>query len=259
MKTELARTEDFSRLKELWSVVFDEDPAFLEKFFALRFSPGHIVVAREQGRIVSALHALPATYGKDGEIHQCAYIVGAATDAAYRRQGIMSDLLSFARKTMDCPMALFPAVRPFYEQNGYFTTSTMLRFSLDRPVPDGAKDSVSLPIIELDRIFHHATKASGALMRDPLAWSFLLDGYGLLAVENGYALVKGNVAIETMAMDGESAKNLLDLLCARQVEACQVLPDSPFVALLPDSKATVLQMGMSTDREMEGVYIAEQY
>lgn len=254
-----AQEGDFPLLKELWSVVFDEEPAFLEKFFRLRYSPAQIFVAREGSVIASALHALPSTYCKDGEERRCGFVVGAATYEKYRKQGLMSRLLSYAREEIGCPLTLFPAVRPFYEKNGYFTTSTMLGFDLVQPVNCSPGRESSPTAGELDAIYRQATAKTGALTRDPIAWEFLLDGYGLVAVDGAYALTKGNVAVETMATGRESAANLLGLLVSKNVQSCSVLPSSPFASLLSDRSPSVLPMGMATDKELDGVYIAEQY
>ena len=89
-----AEASDFTQLKELWSIVFSEEPEFLEKFFSLRFFPENIFVAKEQGKIISALHALPSFYQQNNRIQRCAYIVGAATYTEFRKRGIMSALLT---------------------------------------------------------------------------------------------------------------------------------------------------------------------
>jgi GNAT superfamily N-acetyltransferase len=259
MTIERAKDTDFAELKELWSVVFDEEADFLEKFFNLRFYPDSIFVAREQGKIISALHALPSFYHQNNQIHRCAFIVGAATYENFRKKGIMSHLLSYCRQNLNCPITLFPAVRPFYEKNGYITTGELLRFDLTGITPLQADKEVSLSKEELDTIYMKATATSGALMRDSLAWQFLLDGYGLLAVQGAYAFIKDNIAVEAMAIDEESAQALLGLLTEKKIRACSVLYDSPFVPLLSDRSVTILPMGMSTATFMQGCYIAEQY
>jgi GNAT superfamily N-acetyltransferase len=259
MIIERAKDADFQELKDLWSIVFDEEPEFLEKFFSLRFSPENIFVARDQGKIVSALHALPSFYHKDNAVRKCAFIVGAATYTEYRKKGIMSHLLTYCKKNLDCPVTLFPAVRPFYEKNGYTTTSEMLRFDLTEASLLQAGEPVELCPKELDGIYMQATAASGALMRDSLAWQFLLDGYDLLSVRGAYAFTKDNIAVEAMAIDEESARNLIGLMELKTISACTVLYDSPFTSLLSENRLTLIPMGMSTASFMKGCYIAEQY
>ncbi|WP_320128900.1 GNAT family N-acetyltransferase [uncultured Sphaerochaeta sp.] len=254
-----AEASDFSQLKELWSIVFSEEPEFLEKFFSLRFFPENIFVAREQGKIISALHALPSFYQQNNRIQRCAYIVGAATYIEFRKQGIMSALLTYTKQQLKCPITLFPAIRPFYETNGYLTTSEMLCFNLQGLKKYEPGTLVNPTKEELNSIYLEATRPGGNLLRDNFAWQFLLDGYSLLAVKDAYAFIKDNKAVETMAKNKDSAIALLGLLEKEDIKSCSVLHESPFTELLITQPFEVLPMGMSTDATMQGCYIAEQY
>ncbi len=265
MKIERATTNDFEDLKLLWSIVFQEEPEFLERFFAQRFFPEHIVVARKEGEIVSALHALPSTYVQDGKERLCAFIVGAATYAAHRKQGIMGELLAYTKATYDYPITLFPAIRPFYEANGYITTSTVEEYRLPNNGQSKEKNALNaslheqnLPPSSLDTIYREATKEEGALMRDEMGWSFLIEGYELISVNGAYAFIKDGIAVEAMALDTDTAMKLVSHLQNNQVERIRVIPNSPFATLL-EGPFTQIPMGMSTDPSMSGVYIAEQY
>ena len=259
MKIERATTKDFEELKELWSIVFQEEPEFLERFFAQRFQAEHIVVARKNGEIVSALHALPSTYYQDQKEKKCAFIVGAATYASHRKQGIMSELLAYTKETSPYPITLFPAVRPFYEANAYITTSSMEEYRLiqDKSTP-AISEERKLSYPDLDRIYREATKENGALMRDELGWNFLIDGYELTSVQDAYAFIKEGKAVEAMATSKKAAKELISLLQNKQIERLQVIPNSPFATLL-EGPFVQIPMGMSTEESMRGVYIAEQY
>ena len=262
MKIERATQEDFDELKMLWSIVFQEEPKFLEHFFAQRFLPPHIVVARKDGEIVSALHALPSTYMQDNKEKKCSFIVGAATYASHRKQGIMGKLLAYTKTTTEHPITLFPAVRPFYEANGYMTTSSMEEYWLEQPEnlqENRPETTQTIPsFTHLDTIYREATKEGGALMRDSLGWDFLLDGYQTVAVKGAYAFIKDGIAVEAMAIDRDAAKKLISLLQNREVQRLRVIPNSPFASLL-EGPFVQIPMGMSTDPSMRGVYIAEQY
>ncbi len=112
---EIRRSEPSERdaLYQLWATVFEEDLPWLDRFFATRYNPEHIYLAIVDGKLASSLHALPVTYVQKGVEKECVYIVGAATDAAYRRQGLMGQLLSFVKAESNTPVTLFPAVRPY--------------------------------------------------------------------------------------------------------------------------------------------------
>jgi len=260
-----ATAQDFDELKMLWSIVFQEDPEFLERFFNQRFLPEHIFVARKEGEIVSALHALPSTYIQDNTEKRCAFIVGAATYASHRKQGIMSELLAYTKASTPYPITLFPAVRPFYEANAYITTSSMEEYWITQkkekeqpnqtPRFSGGKP---LSPAALDRIYREATKEKGALLRDELGWNFLIDGYELTSVKDAYAFTKEDIAVEAMAASKKAAEELLSLLKSKQIAKLRVIPNSPFASLL-EGPYVQIPMGMSTDESMRGVYIAEQY
>lgn len=274
MNIERATTNDFEELKQLWSIVFQEDPEFLERFFAQRFSPAHIVVARQEGEIVSALHALPCSYIQGNTERPCAFIVGAATYASHRKRGIMSELLAYTKTTSGHPITLFPAVRPFYETNGYITTSSMEEYWIPQSKEDSGNVQVdqskqsgqsssspeekALLLSTLDRIYREATKKDGSLMRDRLAWAFLTEGYETHAVQQAYAFIKDGIAVEAMATSKEGAKELLHILQKEEIQKLRVIPNSPFASLL-EGPFVQIPMGMSTDESMRGVYIAEQY
>ncbi len=275
MKIERATTKDLEELKMLWSIVFQEDPDFLERFFSLRFLPEHIVVARMEGEIVSALHALPSSYIQDNTEKRCAFIVGAATYASHRKQGIMSKLLAYTKATTPYPITLFPAVRPFYEANTYITTSSMEEYWLptnnvanntskqDNQTRNPTQSTLSpeekaILFSALDRIYREATKEEGALLRDRLAWAFLTEGYETLAVQDAYAFIKDGIAVEAMATNIQGAKELMSLLQKNGIQKLRIIPNSPFASLL-EGPFVQIPMGMSTDESMRGVYIAEQY
>lgn len=258
MIIERASQEDFSSLKQLWSTVFSEDPVFLEHFFSTRFASEHIFVARKDCNIVSALHALPAHYLQHGAIKPCSFIVGAATYVEYRKQGIMGALLAATKRAYDHPITLFPAVRPFYEAHGYFTTSSVLSFSLEGVVPSS---DVSIPIeySQLNSLYRAEHDQSGCLLRDEEAWKFLTEGYQTLCVENGYAFISEGKAVEACATSKTAATRLLALLAGHAVSEVHALENSFIAMSLNRQKAVPIPMGMSTDKAMQGVYIAEQY
>lgn len=249
--------EDRSELYHLWSSVFEEDPAWLERYIITRWSDENIILAAVDGKLASALHALEASYVQGGVEHPCSYIVGAATYPEYRRRGLMGQLLNETARLYDHPITLFPAVRPFYEANGYTTTSSLISHPLTEY--SRSTDSKSFGWEELDRIYRVFNEEHGYLVRDEVAWSFLLDGYGLYCVEDGYALIKDGVAIEACALTLDAARSLVHLLSSRGIGRVQTLENSPFNELLGTKKSMPIPMGMSTESSMRGVYIAEQY
>ncbi|HOQ95359.1 MAG TPA: GNAT family N-acetyltransferase [Sphaerochaeta sp.] len=253
-----SRRAERDELYELWARVFDEDRAWLRRFFTLRYSPEDIFIARIDGVLASALHALPASYVQGGRERPCSYIVGAATDETFRRRGLMGQLLHRAAVSSEHPITLFPAVRSFYEAHGYTTTSRLLSF----PLRGGKESHTPLLPVEgeaLDRIYRTANAESGYLVRDEAAWEFLTGGYETVLVEDAYAFISEGKATEAFALNREGAERLIDALSPMRVESVQTPARSPLSSLLGEQNGVPTPMGMSTHPAMAGVYIAEQY
>ena len=257
---ERSNKADYSQLKELWNVVFNEEKPFLESFFSERIYFEHIFVARTDDRIVAALHALPSSYTKRGKKYPCSYIVGAATLNEFRSQGIMGNLLELTRNSYGHPITLFPAVRPYYEKRGYFTTSSVYSYPLNNlNLAKTAVKELSLDFSILDEIYTKANSLYGSLSRDNTAWKFLTDGYKTILIDKAYALIKDDIAVEATALDKKTAKILLSVLIERGIKKIQILKNSPFVHFLNQDEKEEIPMGMATNKNLKNVYIAEQY
>ena len=131
------------------------------------------------------------------------------TDEAFRRQGLMGQLLHLAAASSEHPITLFPAVRSFYEAHGYTTTSRLLSF----PLRGGKESHTPLLPVEgeaLDRIYRTANAESGYLVRDEAAWEFLTGGYETVLVEDAYAFISEGKATEAFALntEGQSASSM---------------------------------------------------
>ena len=258
--TEVRRSKGAERdeLYELWAHVFSEDRQWLDRFFSLRYSAKDIFIARVDGVLASALHALPATYVQRGRERRCSYIVGAATDERYRRRGLMGQLLAHTAAAYDHPITLFPAVREFYGGHGYHTTGSLLSFSLEGQI-GGERMAHGFDWRTLDRIYRSANEEQGYLVRDEAAWGFLTSGYETVCTQDAYAFVSDSKAVEAFALTQAAADRLVEKLIRVGVSSLQCLANSPLSRLLGEEKGVPTPMGMSTHPSMDGVYIAEQY
>jgi predicted acetyltransferase len=245
-------------LYELWAHVFSEDRQWLDRFFSLRYSPEDIFIARVDGVLASALHALPASYVQGNRERRCSYIVGAATDERYRRRGLMGQVLEHTAAAYDHPITLFPAVREFYGGHGYHTTSSLLSFPLQGQI-EGERALCGFAWTVLDRIYRSANEERGYLVRDEAAWGFLTSGYETVCTQDAYAFVSDGKAVEAFALTQAAARRLLEELTRVGVSSLQCLANSPLSRLLGEENGVPTPMGMSTHPSMDGVYIAEQY
>lgn len=94
MESGFLAEKEVHRIRPLWEKVFTEDSkAFTDYYFENR-AEHNLVFTREDGeQIVSMLHLVPYL---TGDLEPVCYIVGVATDEAYRRKGLMGSLMEEA-------------------------------------------------------------------------------------------------------------------------------------------------------------------
>lgn len=267
-----ASAADKEELKALWQVVFNEEQGFLEDFFSLRFAPDNIFLIETDGVIVSALHALDVRFldVRQGTMN-ASYIVGAATLEAYRKRGYMEELLKHVREQAAGPVLLYPAVRAYYEKHGFSSCSSSTVYDLRR-ICHASSDATTcgekpLDIEKLNEAYEASIQGNGGLLRDAVAWKFILDGYRSDIIQinevygTAYALIQDGRATETGASTLQAAQNLLDELGARQVDSIKTIQGSVIDKLLSVTNVpfTSRLEGMSFPDIENNPYIGEQY
>lgn len=112
--------------RHLWESSFADPRAFIDLYFREKYRTERNEVIQRDGRVVAALQKLPypMTYG--GNLLPASYISGACTDEAYRRRGLMGELLNQAHRSMQAEGALFsflipatPELFAYYAKFGY--------------------------------------------------------------------------------------------------------------------------------------------
>ena len=89
------------RSRALYDEVFVEDAdAFSELYYQIKAQDNQILVAEDNGVIVSMLHRNPYTFRFRGTSIPAEYIVAVATKVTYRHQGLMRELLTKALRDM---------------------------------------------------------------------------------------------------------------------------------------------------------------
>lgn len=281
-----ATPADKDELKKLWSIVFQEEPGFLETFFARRFAPENIFLAEVDGAIVSALHAPPVKFlTTEGTRIDAVYVVGAATLAEHRKRGYMEALLSAVKQESKVPVLLYPAVRRYYEKNGFSSCSSTKVYDLTQPhaqldiatpsrteLPPRSQKSDSELIGKLNTAYETSITVQGGLLRDAIAWEFLLEEYysEMSFIEDdeygvAYAFVRNGQAVETAAQSVEAGKLLLEQLInrheGRQVTGLRAIGGSPLDRVLTalGMQYTPFEEGMSFPYIENNPYIGEQY
>ena len=93
--------EERIRSRALYDEVFVEDAdAFSELYYQIKAQDNQILVAEDNGAIVSMLHRNPYTFRFRGTSIPAEYIVAVATKVTYRHQGLMRELLTKALRDM---------------------------------------------------------------------------------------------------------------------------------------------------------------
>ena len=95
------KDEERIRSRALYDEVFVEDAdAFSELYYQIKTQDNQILVAEDNGAIVSMLHRNPYTFRFRGTSIPAEYIVAVATKVTYRHQGLMRELLTKALRDM---------------------------------------------------------------------------------------------------------------------------------------------------------------
>ena len=116
--------EEHIRTRRLWEEIFTEDtPEFLDYYYSVKTTDNEIYVIEDGGEIVSMLHLNPYQMRIQDKIYQTHYIVAVATDARYRKRGLMRQLLNHAMQVMadrgEPFTFLMPAAEAIYKPFGF--------------------------------------------------------------------------------------------------------------------------------------------
>lgn len=134
-----ATPEDIPALRQNWSASFGDTDEYLDFFFHRRFDCENTLVACVGKSPAAQLFLLPAKL-RSGESELCVdYLFAAATHPKYRKQGIMSTLLSYARtlcaeRGKDAIVLLpgSPSLYNYYAQRGYEKAFSRRRWVVTR-------------------------------------------------------------------------------------------------------------------------------
>lgn len=123
MKTDIQigydKKEDQKEVRRLWQAAFHDPEAFADYYFQWVYPENQVITAMEGELLRSMLHLNPYQWhwGND-QILQLHYVVGVATEAEFRRQGLMAQCLTKALQDMEKagePFTyLMPAKQEYY-------------------------------------------------------------------------------------------------------------------------------------------------
>ncbi len=130
--------------RRLWKTCFDDDDAFVDLYFNMRYQEEINQVIEEDGKVVAALQMIPYPMTFCGHDIPMSYISGACTLPDYRNRGIMRRLLYQTHRAMYnqgvLVASLIPAeewLKAYYGRSGYavcFNYSTKVINSYEQSV-----------------------------------------------------------------------------------------------------------------------------
>ncbi len=128
MKKGFLAEKEVHRVRPLWEEVFAEDSKqFTDYYFANKAERNLVFTRVQEDEVVSMLHLAPYV---TGDMEPVCYIVGVATKAAFRRQGLMADLLKEALQFMWEEGQTFTFLMP---ANPAYYTPFQFTYVYDRP------------------------------------------------------------------------------------------------------------------------------
>lgn len=116
------------QVRQLWKTCFDDDDAFIDLYFRLRYTDKINKVIEEDGKVISALQMIPYPMTFCGQTVATSYISGACTHPDYRARGAMRRLLQETHRAMFAEGVMFATLIPaeewlkgYYARSGYAT------------------------------------------------------------------------------------------------------------------------------------------
>lgn len=144
------------QVRQLWKMCFHDTDDFIELYFRMRYADEINSAIEMDGQVVAALQRIPYPMTCFGAVIPVAYISGACTHPAYRKQGIMRRLLAEAHRQMYrqgiCISTLIPAdegLKAYYARSGYavcFRQQLKLLTACSLPVDN------SISVLEIKQI-----------------------------------------------------------------------------------------------------------
>lgn len=116
------------QVRQLWETCFNDDEAFVDLYFRLRYTDQINKAIIEDGKVISALQMISYPMTFCGRTVAASYISGACTHPDYRVRGAMRRLLEETHRSMFDEGIMFSTLIPaedwlkgYYARSGYAT------------------------------------------------------------------------------------------------------------------------------------------
>lgn len=119
-------TDIRKEMMRLWKDTFHDSDEYINLVFDAYFNPEFVEYEERDGRVVSAMMAVPYCFGNGRNRLHGLYLCGLATDPEYRRKGIMSGMIDRLAERMQASeysfLFLIPAdvgLQRYYKDQGF--------------------------------------------------------------------------------------------------------------------------------------------
>lgn len=111
----IAVPKDSHAVRKIWKVCFGDSDAYIRFFTRTHLPAGRCLLSRVGLHAAAILFLLPADCFYNGQERQVQYVYAAATLPAYRRHGLMAELLDAAHERAAGQGMLFTCLKPANE------------------------------------------------------------------------------------------------------------------------------------------------
>lgn len=250
MRLRTATSEDKPALFALWESAFGDTRETVEAFFRLCAAPENILVAQADGKVRAALYLLENQLQVHNDVCRAAYIYAAATERDYRKNGLMTALLTFAdeiaaRRQFDF-FFLTPADKGLFSYYGKRGFVNAFAKQVTRVSRVDLENAVKEPLCAENSISDEQASRRAALQGGAhIVWSdavlnfdrFLREAYGVQALlaPNGFAVyeTEENTVNTTEFCFADGDFSALAAALLQTTEATQFTLCTPCFAKLP--------------------------
>lgn len=111
----IQKVTEMKEVKKLWKDCFGDTDAYMQFYFTWKTKDNEILGIYQEDQLVSMLHLNPYQVSIHGTVYQSYYIVGVATDASYRKRGLMRKVLEHSIQAMNEERVPFTYLMPASE------------------------------------------------------------------------------------------------------------------------------------------------
>lgn len=170
-------------LKKIWRTCFGDDEKYTDMYFDGRFNAGKCIVYTDNGAPCAMTVIYNGKIMRGGKYENAYYIYGVATLAEYRKRGISTRLLEYAKNSVcgeNAVLVLAPATEPlidFYGKRGYVKSFFVKRAYWETENAKAETEKISF--LPIDAVQYKQMRDTRFERDGYFAWDTDIIGYAL--------------------------------------------------------------------------------